>query len=111
MASKVEAISMAPHGTLAQKCTGTQVLLGFTPLVWQISAWPSHIVTSFESPAQRWTAERNYPEIEQETLSLVYGIRKFHQYLNERKFVLVTDYKPLTTLLGPKKSIPPLAVA
>ena len=41
----------------------------------------------------------------------MYGIRKFHQYLYGRKFVLVTDHKPLTTLLGPKKSIPPLAAA
>ena len=56
-------------------------------------------------------AEKNYPQIEREALSLVYGIRKFHQYLYGRKFVLVTDHKPLTTLLGPKKSIPPLAAA
>ena len=57
------------------------------------------------------TAEKNYPQMEREALSLVYGIRKFHQYLYGRKFVLVTDHKPLTTLLGPKKSIPPLAAA
>ena len=52
MASKVEAIK---HGTPPQKHTGTQVLLGFTPLLWQISTWPSHSVASFESPAQSWT--------------------------------------------------------
>ena len=56
-------------------------------------------------------AEKNHPETEREALSLVYEIRKFHQYLYRRKFVLVTDHKPLTTLLGPKKSIPPLAAA
>ena len=56
-------------------------------------------------------AERNYGQIEKEPLSLVYEIRKFHQYLYGRKFVLVTDHKPLLTLLGPKKGIPSLAAA
>ena len=51
--------------------------------------------------------EQNYPQLEKEALSLVYGIRKFHQYLYGRRFVLVTDHKPLTTVLGPKNGIPP----
>ena len=37
--------------------------------------------------------------------------RSFHTYLYGRKFTLVTDHKPLTTLLGPKKGIPSLAAA
>ena len=57
------------------------------------------------------TDEKNYPQIEKEALSLVYGIWKFHQYLYGHKFVLVTDHKRLTTLLGPRKNIPPLAAA
>ena len=57
------------------------------------------------------TAEKNYGQIEKEALSLVYGIQKFHQYLYGRKFILVTDHKPLLTLLGPKKAIPSLAAA
>ena len=56
-------------------------------------------------------AEKNYPQIEWEALSLVYGIKKFHQYLYGQSFVLVTNHKPLTTLLGPKKGIPPLIAA
>ena len=56
-------------------------------------------------------AEKNYPQIEKEALSLVFGVQKFHQYLYARKYVLVTDHKPLCAILGPKKGIPTLAAA
>lgn len=55
--------------------------------------------------------ERNYSQVEKEALSLIYGIQKFHQFLYGRRFGLITDHKPLTTLLGPKKGIPSLAAA
>ena len=54
-------------------------------------------------------AERNYSQIHKEALSIIYGLRKFYQFLYARRFTLVTDHKPLTSLFGPEKGTPLLA--
>ena len=38
--------------------------------------------------------------------ALVFGLSKFHQYLYGRAFILQTDRKPLTTILGQTRGIP-----
>ena len=55
------------------------------------------------------TSERNCSQIEKETLSLIFKLNKFHQYLYSRHFMLVLDHKSLTTSLSSSRSVPPLA--
>ena len=65
--------------------------------------------TAFASCTLR-VSEKNYAQLETEALLLVYGVRKFHQYLYGRRFTLITDYM-LTTILGHKKGIHVLSLA
>lgn len=38
-------------------------------------------------------------------------MKRVHDYIYGRNFILVTDNKPLATILGPKKGIPTIAAA
>jgi len=53
-------------------------------------------------------SEYNYAQLEKEALALIFGVKQFHQYLYARRFTLVTDHHPLTTILHPQKGIPSL---
>ena len=39
-------------------------------------------------------AEKNYSQIEKESLACVFGINKFHSYILGHSFNLITDHKP-----------------
>ena len=44
-------------------------------------------------------------------LAIDFSVKKFHHYAYGRKFLLVTDHKPLMTIFSPKASLPALAAA
>ena len=56
-------------------------------------------------------AELKYAQLDKEALSIVFGVKHFHQYLFGRKFVILSDHKPLQYLLGETRGIPPMASA
>ena len=56
-------------------------------------------------------AEKKYSQLDKEGLAVVYGVKKFHQYLFGHQFEIVSDHKSLQHLFSESRSIPAMASA
>lgn len=54
-------------------------------------------------------AERNYSQLDREAMAIYWAFKKLFQYIYGRKFTLIVDNKPLTTIFNPGKQLPILS--
>lgn len=110
-----------------QELTTLQVLTHFNPSLklqlacnaspYAVGAVLSHVMPNGEEKpialASRTLnkAELNHAQLEREALSIFFGVGKFHQYLYGRNFTLLTNNRPLTTILGPHTGVPSLVAS
>ncbi|XP_015780595.1 PREDICTED: uncharacterized protein K02A2.6-like [Acropora digitifera] len=97
-----------PTSKLILQCDASSVGVGATVL--QRGPDDSLLPVAYASRTLT-SAEQNYSQIERESLAIVFVVTKFRQYLLGRHFTLLTDHKPLITLMGEHKPVPQLASA
>ena len=51
-------------------------------------------------------AERNYPHLDKQGVAVIFGVKKFHQYLYGRLFTINTDHKPPLGLFSEFRTVP-----
>jgi len=49
--------------------------------------------------------QRKYTQIDKEAFAIIFGIKKFHNFLYGKRFTLLTDNKPITQILNPGKGL------
>ncbi|KII61548.1 Retrovirus-related Pol polyprotein from transposon 17.6 [Thelohanellus kitauei] len=48
--------------------------------------------------------QKRYSQIHKEALAIIFALKRFHMFLYGRKFVIITDHKPLVSIFSPSKS-------
>lgn len=59
------------------------------------------------------TSEKNYSQLQKEATAIVFGVKRFHQYLYGRQepFILKTDHRPLLSIFGNKLGVSIMAAS
>ena len=55
--------------------------------------------------------EKKYSQLDKEALSIIFGVKRFHQYLYGRQFITHSDHKPLMHIFDEAKAVPLTASA
>lgn len=53
--------------------------------------------------------QRKYKQVDREAYAIIFGIRRFHQYLYGRKFILYTDNEPVKQIFSETKGLPTMS--
>ena len=82
---------------------------------WRLS-WPQVMEDGSEWPvpfASRSlsSAKKKYAQVEKEGLAIVFGVKKFHDYLLVQNFTIRSDHKPLQYLFSRACPVPPMVSA
>ena len=56
-------------------------------------------------------AEKKYSQLEKEGLAIVFAVKRFHQYLFGRHFIILSDHRPLQHLFSETRATPTMASA
>lgn len=81
-----------------------------------IGAVLSHTTSNGERPiayASRTLnpAEQNYSQLDKEALAIVWGVKRFFNYVCGKRFTLITDHQPLKFIFSPTRAIPAMSAA
>ena len=52
--------------------------------------------------------QRNYTQLQKESIAIILYRKKFYEYLYGRSFILITDQRPLLAIFGQRKGTPAL---
>ena len=60
----------------------------------------TNLAIAFASCTLAAAEEKKYSQIENEGLAIIFGVKRFHQYLFGRPFIIMSDHKPLKHLFS-----------
>ncbi|XP_062717120.1 uncharacterized protein K02A2.6-like [Aedes albopictus] len=100
---------------LVHYCTELPLVLATDASPYGVGAVLSHIMPDgTERPIMYASktlndTQRRYKQIDREAYAIIFGVRKFYQYLYGRKFLLVTDNEPVKQILSETKGLPAMS--